>query len=140
MNTPGPATRTKDSAAFTLLELIVVVTIIGILSSIVVVRTRHFPERARAAKIKADLTAIVDAADMIYALAGRFPETIRSMVDYRDAEGRLIGGLESYPHDPWNNDYGFEVDDDGARAICLGSDGTEGGEGEAADTIHPSRR
>ena len=132
------ASRERRRAAFTLLELIVVITIIGILSSIVVVKYHHVPERGRAAKVKADLSAIVETADMIYVLTGSYPESIDDMIDVRDEQGRPLGGIVSPPIDPWGNEYLFEVVELQARATCLGSDGAEGGVGEAADVIVPS--
>ncbi len=135
MNVPDKTRRIQRQAAFTLLELIVVITIIGTLSTMVVIQVRHFPAKARAMKVKADLTTILKTADVIYVMTGRHPESLADLVDVRDEEGRLVGGLEGVPIDPWNNEYLYEVAGDQPQVICLGSDGAEGGEGEAADVI-----
>lgn len=138
MAVPHRPRRPRRCEAFTLLELIVVITIIGIISSIVVVKYQHVPERGRAVKVKADLEAIVDAADLIYVMTGGYPDSIREMVNAMDADGRSIGGLEKLPTDPWGHEYLFAVDEGQAYATCLGSDGVEGGEGEARDVTVPS--
>lgn len=122
-------------AAFTLLELIVVITIIGTLSTIVVVRVGHFPEKARATKIKADTKAILEAAELIHVMTGSYPESLRDLVNVRDDEGRLVGGLDRVPLDPWGNEYQFEIDGDQLQVISLGADGELGGVGENVDVV-----
>jgi general secretion pathway protein G len=123
-------------AGFTLLELIVVITIIGILATLVVVRTTGITPKARIMKAKNDLIQILNVAKMMHAETGRYPESIEEMVNPKDENGQdLMGGLEKYPKDPWNNDYGYDLVNSKPQAKCLGSDKTEGGEGEAADII-----
>jgi general secretion pathway protein G len=132
MSIPIPSPRRRG---FTLLELIVVITIIGLLSSVVVVATKNLPRRARALKVQQDLRQILTAARTIHIDTGRYPDTILEMVGTRG-----LVSLETYPRDPWGGDYLFEVFDDEPRATCLGSDGQPGGaEGEAVDIVMPAR-
>lgn len=39
------------------------------------------------------------------------------------------------PRDPWGNEYVYRIVDGAPQVLCLGSDGAEGGEGEAADVV-----
>ena len=71
--------------AFTLLELMVVITIIGVLSAVVVVNTRGAAPSARRAAAMADLKRIYEVAEIIHVETGRYPETIAEMMKTRKA-------------------------------------------------------
>lgn len=124
---------------FTLLELIVVITIIGFLSAVVVVTTRGLPARGRKTRINQDLRNVITVAEAIYTDTGRYPESIEVMVGFKNEDGTAgIAALEKYPKDPWGHEYLYEITSDGSpRVTCLGSDNQPGGEGEGTDTILP---
>jgi len=125
-------------AGFTLLELIVVITIIGILASIVVVNTSGAGPKARKTKALADMKAIRDTATMLFTDQGSWPESIEEMVNAKNEDGtRAVASLERYPKDPWGNDYGYSIENGEAVVRCLGKDGAEGGEGEDTDIVYP---
>jgi general secretion pathway protein G len=62
------------------------------------------------------------------------PTTGRTCPNY-DPNGYLGGGgKKKLPKDPWDNDFVYRCDDGlNYEIISLGSDGLEGGEGDAAD-------
>lgn len=133
-------TRSSGRRGFTLLELIVVITIIGLLASIVVVSTKGAGPKARRTRVIADMKAIHDTAMMLYTDTGRWPETIEEMVNAKDDSGMpAVASLERYPRDPWGNEYIYSVEQGEARVTCLGNDGQEGGEAEAQDVYYPER-
>jgi general secretion pathway protein G len=124
---------------FTLLELIVVITIIGILSTIVAVSTQYLPDRARWTKAEADMDTILTAAKVIHTTTGRYPQSIEEMVDARDDSGQDIGGIDdTVPIDPWQHPYDYEIVNDRPQVRCFGKDGVPGGEGNAADRVKPA--
>ncbi len=128
----------RKRGGFTLLELIVVITIIGILASVVVVKTSGFAPRARRTAVDADIGNILQVAESIYAATGRYPETIDDMINAVDANGvPLSASLEEYPKDPWGGEYDYELLDNRPSVTCLGADNELGGEGENADIIKP---
>ena len=45
----------------------------------------------------------------------------------------LPGSLQEHPQDPWGNEYVYKIVGGKVTVTCLGSDGVEGGEGEASD-------
>jgi general secretion pathway protein G len=122
---------------FTLLELIVVITIIGLLSTLVAVKVAPVGAKARLTKAQAELNTILDTARTLQTLTGNYPESVEAMVDARDRDGRTLPCLDKLPTDPWGNDYVYEVVDDAPRVICYGKDGVPGGEGEATDLVVP---
>ncbi len=124
---------------FTLLELIVVITIIGLLGTLVVTKVIPILFKANRTKITIDLQAIVKAAKGYYADQGSFPETLADLVNPTDDTGRELTGLEEMPKDPWGNEYGYEIVDNKPTAYCLGKDQTEGGEGDDEDLYYPKR-
>jgi general secretion pathway protein G len=131
----GPAPR---RGAFTLLELIVVITIIGLLGAIVVVSTRGVGPKARRARIDSDMRNILNVAEVMYTETGRFPETVEEMVKPTDANGNPLSvNLEEVPKDPWGNFYEYELVNGQPQVRCLGADGAEGGDDENGDVVKP---
>lgn len=85
--------RLKDKRAFTLIELLIVVVILGVLILIVIGATRGDKGKANDSKRKADLTRIQNALEDCYT-AGAYP------ADLSDAcvTGKFDGG--TVPTDP----------------------------------------
>lgn len=128
----------RSRSGFTLLELIVVITIIGLFASIVVVSTRGIGPRARRTRVMSDLQNIYKVAEALYNDTGRWPESIEAMVNAKGEDGLpAIASLDRYPRDPWGNEYIYSIEGGRARVRCLGNDNAEGGEGEAEDLVYP---
>ena len=91
-------------------------------------------------RVEHDLRAIITVAEAIYTDTGRYPESIESMVGFKNGDGTAgIAALEKYPKDPWGHEYLYEITSDGSpRVTCLGSDNQPGGDGDAADTVLPN--
>ena len=64
---------------FTLIELIVVVTIIGILAGIAISNVRYAQRKAREAALKDDLFEMRKAIDDYYADKQRYPESLEAL-------------------------------------------------------------
>ena len=94
--------------------------------------------RARRTKAIAHMKSIYEVAEALYNSTGTWPRSIAAMVDARDADGTpAIASLPAQPKDPWSHDYLYSRKGDRPTIACLGSDGREGGEGEAADLVYP---
>ena len=77
---------------FTLIELIVVVTIIGILAGLAISNVRYAQQKAREAALRHDLFEMRKAIDDFYADKQRYPESLQAVVD-----GKY---LRAMPKDP----------------------------------------
>ena len=80
---------------FTLIEMMIVITIIGILASIAVPAMRTAPQRARESALKEDLFTLRSCLDQFHADRGRYPSTLDELVS--------MGYLRSVPVDPVTN-------------------------------------
>lgn len=110
--------------AFTLLELIVVITIIGILAAIAVPNYLQTPIRAKEAVLKTNLRTIREVIDQHHADKGSYPTSLEELVEK--------GYLRKMPDDPftgkpdWTLEY-EEVDEEDVPPET--EEGIEGGAG-----------
>jgi general secretion pathway protein G len=93
---PGvlPGARSRAQNAFTVIELMLAVAIVGVLSVIVVPGYQDYRDRVRIAQAKADVVAIESALARYYADNLRFPDTLAQAG---------VGGM----CDPWGNPYRY---------------------------------
>ncbi|HKO55503.1 MAG TPA: type II secretion system protein [Thermoanaerobaculia bacterium] len=72
--------RKNQQAGFSLIELIVVVTIIGILASVAVVQVKNAQRKAQEAALKDNLFEMRKAIDNFYADKQRYPNDLNELV------------------------------------------------------------
>src|SRR5213594_301784 len=77
---------------FTLLELLVVITLVGIISTIAVTQFKHMPQKAKEAVLKEDLYILRDVIDQHFTDKGKYPSTLQDLVD--------AGYIRKIPVDP----------------------------------------
>jgi len=126
---------------FTLLELLVVVLIIGLLSSIVGPRLMGQITRSEVTTAKAQIDAL-DKAVQAYRLdMGGFPSTeqgLAALVQAPPSQPRWRGPYlkGAVPLDPWGTAYRYRVPGTAGRdfdIVSLGHDRSQGGSGDDAD-------
>ncbi len=124
----------RPQAGFSLAELMVVIVIIGLLSTVVAPKLFDKLGKANVSAAKQDMIAIKNAVDDFRLdNRGELPESIERLVE-KDDKGTSYLTTKVVPTDPWGNEYILEGDEDGNPLIwCLGKDGVQGGEGEDTD-------
>jgi general secretion pathway protein G len=88
----GSARRRRAEAGFTLVELLVVISLISILAAMGLVQYRNSVISAKEATLKTDLFRMRDAIDQYYADKGKYPGSLDSLVS--------DGYLRKIPEDP----------------------------------------
>ncbi len=133
--------RTRAQRGFTLLELLVVLTILGLLGAIAVPQAMRYLGSSRTKTAQVQIQALMSSLDLYRLDVGRYPseeEGLRALVD-RPQTAQLWNGpylsRRNGLMDPWGNAYGYRAPGRNApiEVFTLGSDGTEGGSGEAQD-------
>jgi len=127
--------------AFTLIEVLVVVAILGILAAVVVPRIMDRPDEARRVAAKQDIGTLVNQLKVYRLDNGNYPTTEQGLVALvqkpttNPVPPNWKQYLDRVPKDPWGGDYQYlypgvrgEID-----VFSLGSDHARGGEGNAAD-------
>lgn len=101
-----PVLQTKLRRAFTLVEMLLVVTIIGILAALVIPKIVGRSEQARATAAHADLSSIKTALDAFEVDNGYYPKNLGDLVAAPGTAKNWHGPyLEKIPSDPWGNNY-----------------------------------
>jgi general secretion pathway protein G len=125
--------KRKNDAGFTLIELMVVITILGLLASITSVAVLNHLKTARIESSKTSMRAIKQGIQMYYMKKTRIPADLKDLCGPEGDEDRFLESEEP-PKDGWNNDFIYSPrDKKNYDLICLGSDGVEGGDGDAKD-------
>ncbi len=126
---------------FTLVEMLVVITIIGLIMGLIGPRVLNYLGESKVKAAKIQLQSFSSALDLFNLDAGRYPSSAEGLAALvRRAPGigawngpYLRGG--DIPNDPWNHPYIYRAP--GQRGaydiVSFGSDGREGGSGTAAD-------
>ena len=135
--------KRKSERGVTLTEMMVVIVIIGLLSTIVVVNVLPLLGGAREHKVRADLATLEGSLTSFYATYGRYPSTdegLEALVnppedDRVSARYAEEGFIQRLPDDPWGNPYQYLSPGEHGRfdVYSLGADGRPGGEGDNAD-------
>lgn len=139
MNTPNRSSRRVRSTrrAFSLVELIVAITIMAILAAIVVPNVNKWLGFTKSNRAKADAETLANAVRMHMSEHGM--STLPGDFDLVElTEGANPQLRPNQLLDPWNNPYQIRVPGEinfDFDVYSMGSDGQVGGEGEAADVI-----
>lgn len=137
------ARRMASSASpgFTLIEMLVVLTIIGLIVGLVGPRVLNYLSESRAKAAKLQIESLGSALDLFYIDAGRYPTTSENL----DALVKRPSGVEVWngpyvkggrvPLDPWGHAYHYRspVEKAPYEIVSYGADGREGGTGTATD-------
>ena len=133
----------RAERGFTLVEILVVITIIGLIMALVGPRVINYLGEAKVKAAKIQIESFSSALDLYYLDAGRYPSSSEGLAALAQRPGGattwngpyLKGGV--VPNDPWGKPYVYRSPGEhGAYdIISYGSDGQEGGTGTASDIV-----
>jgi len=126
--------------AFTLLELLVVILILGMLAAFVVPNIMGTKVKAERDMVCNQMGSIAHALDMFKMDNGMYPETeegLKALVTNPDSDkypAYTNGGyMPKVPKDSWHQPFQYIKSDNGFDLISFGPDRKEGGSGDDAD-------
>ena len=128
--------------AFTLIEIMVVIIILGLLAAFVIPNVTGKSEEAKQKLVCVQMKSIAEGLKMFKVDNSSYPtaeEGLAALVTNPSSEsypsysenGYLEG--KKLPKDPWNHPYIYTNDGSEFDLISLGADGKEGGKTEAKD-------
>ena len=128
-------------AGFTLVEILVVITIIGLIMALVGPRVLNYLAESKVKAARIQVESFASSLDLFYLDAGRYPTSSEGLA----ALAQRPGGIDAWngpylrtgavPNDPWGHAYVYRSPGEhGAYDIVsYGADGQQGGTGTAAD-------
>ena len=130
------------NSGFSLIEILVVLLIIGLLSTLVAINVLPSQDRARVEKAKADISIMGNALEMHRLERFTYPSSELGLKALLKTGGEDSlnnvnnrGYIKSLPKDPWGNDYKYIIPGQNGEydLFSMGADGDIGGEGINAD-------
>jgi general secretion pathway protein G len=133
--------RRAGERGFTLVEMLVVITIIGMIMGLIGPRVLNYMSESRVKTAKIQIQSFGNALDLFYLDTGRYPTTAEGLAGLAKPISGVSGWAGPYlkggsvPDDPWNNPYVYRSPGQQApyEIISYGADGQEGGSGTAED-------
>jgi general secretion pathway protein G len=134
--------RRAATPGFTLIEMLVVLTIIGLIVGLVGPRVLGYLAESRAKTAKLQIESFSASLDLFYLDTGRYPTTSEGLGALTDRPADVTVWNGPYlkggrvPLDPWGNHYQYRSPVDRTppyEILSFGSDGREGGTDTAAD-------
>jgi general secretion pathway protein G len=131
----------ESQRGFTLVEMLVVITIIGLIMGLIGPRVLNYLSDSKVKAARIQIQSFASALDLYYLDTGRYPSSSEGL----NALVRQTGGVTSWngpylkggnvPLDPWAKPYIYRSPGEHANydIVSYGSDGQEGGTGTASD-------
>src|ERR1700754_556469 len=129
--------RRHGQAGFTLVEILVVITIIGLIMALVGPRVLNYLGDSKVKTAKIQIQSFASALDLFYLDAGRYPSNAEGLTVLVQPAGGIAAWNGPYlkggalPTDPWGKPYLYRSPGEhGAYdLVSHGADGREGGNG-----------
>jgi general secretion pathway protein G len=140
-------TCARSADGFTLVEVLVVITIIGLIMALVGPRVFTYLAEAKVKAAKIQIESLSTALDLYFLDTGQHPSSAEGLNALVQRPGAVAGWNGPYlrgsavPSDPWGRPYLYRSPGQNSAydIMSYGSDGQEGGTGVAADIISAAR-
>ena len=133
--------RKVGEEGFTLVEMLVVITIIGLIMGLIGPRVLNYLSESKVKAAKIQMQSFSSALDLFYLDAGRYPSSAEGLGALVKPTAGLTAWNGPYlkggavPNDPWGKPYLYRSPGERSayELMSYGADGQEGGTGTAAD-------
>jgi general secretion pathway protein G len=144
---PLPPSKSSNSKArgqngFTLVEMLVVLTIIGLIMALVGPRVLNYLSESKVKAAKIQIQSLSAALDLYYLDAGRYPSTAEGLSALVQSPGGQSSSWNGpylkgarVPEDPWGHPYVYRAPADASpyEIVSFGPSGQPGGTGETSE-------
>ena len=139
--------RTRRNKGFTLVEILVVVTIIALIMGLVGPRVFNFLAESKVKTARIQIQSLASALDLYFLDNGQYPSNSDGLNALFQRPGSAASWNGPYlkgnevPNDPWGKKYVYRSPGQNGiyDLVSFGADGQEGGTGAAADIISSAR-
>jgi general secretion pathway protein G len=132
----APSSARAVARGMTLIEILVVITILGIIAAAVAVNVVGQLDEAKVKQARTDLHTLENCLDLYKIDKGRYPSTEEGLQAVVTA-----GKCKNQLKDPWGHPYVYlfpgQAHPESFDLKSYGADGQQGGEGTNADIINP---
>jgi general secretion pathway protein G len=133
--------RRRAEQGFTLIEMLVVISIIALIMALVGPRVLNFLGESKVKAAKIQIESLTSALDLYALDTGRYPSGSEGLDALMQRPGNVASWSGPYlkgnaiPKDPWGNPYIYRSPGQHGSydIMSYGADGQEGGTGAAAD-------
>ncbi|MEO1927771.1 MAG: type II secretion system major pseudopilin GspG [Nautiliaceae bacterium] len=128
--------------AFSLIEVMIVIVILGLIASLVVPNLISQGEKAKEKLVCIQMKSLKNALDSFKVEEGSYPTTeegLKALIQnpnpqkYQSYPTKGFLNSKKLPKDPWGHRYIYVNNNGNIDIISLGADGREGGSGENRD-------
>jgi general secretion pathway protein G len=131
----------RAERGFTLVEILVVITIIALIMALVGPRVLNYLSDSKAKAAKIQIESLASALDLYFLDTGRYPSGSEGLNALMQRPGNATGWNGPYlrgnavPNDPWGKPYVYRSPGQHGPydIVSYGADGQQGGTGAAAD-------
>lgn len=133
----------KNQKGFSLIEILIALTLLAVVGTFVGGRLFEQMDEGKVNSAKIQMSNLESRLKEFRRKCNFYPSTEQGLdalvtkpTGGRECKDYPVNGFiegEQVPKDPWDNDFIFESDGKTFNIISYGSDGEEGGEGNAAD-------
>jgi general secretion pathway protein G len=132
--------RSGREDGFTLVEILVVITIIGLIMGLVGPRVLNYLSESKAKAAAIQIQSFASSLDLFYLDLGRYPTSSEGLAALVQRPGGSVGWNGPYlknntvPNDPWGHPYKYRSPSEHGpyEIVSLGPSGQEGGTGGSA--------
>jgi general secretion pathway protein G len=147
-----PASKTQklvrhSERGFTLVEILVVITIIALIMALVGPRVLNYLTESKVKAARIQIESLSSALDLYFLDVGQYPSSAEGLNALVQRPGNGLAWNGPYlkgttvPNDPWGKPYVYRVPGQSGiyDIISYGADSQEGGSGAAADITSAAR-